>query len=109
MNFADYFLTISGVATLVLLLTEILKQVFRFSGETLIRFWQLKITTSQAVSWVIAMLCATAGYFFDLGLFVDLALWQSLVAGVGIGLIANGIADTKVVLLVLGLFNIKSR
>ena len=109
MNFSEYFFSISGVVALVLLLTEFLKQVFDFRNQIFIRLWQLKITTSQFVSWVIAILTAIAGYTFDLGLFADLSLFTSIIAGVGAGLMANGMADTKIMLLILALFNIKSK
>lgn len=49
--------------------------------------------TNQCMSWFVSMVLCVVGYLLKLGVFAEYNLTNTLIAGVMVGLISNGIFD----------------
>ncbi len=90
-NIVDYFVSMGALVPLVVLITDFVKR------------W-LDIETGlvkQLISWVTAIGLCFAGMAFELGMFVDFNIVTTIVYGLAVGLVSNGIFDIKVVQLLL--------
>lgn len=85
-DFAEYFVSIGGLATLTLLATQwfkkLLSTVFKLNVEG---------TIAGYASWVVALLLSGVGFWFQWGIFIGVTWYYILVYGVIAGLVANGI------------------
>jgi len=95
-DIGSYFTSLTGLVSLVILVTQFLKKLIKTEG--------LK---TQILSWIVSVVLAVVGYFLQLGIFIDLAWYWILIYAVSAGLIANGIATKQVVEAILSLFKPK--
>lgn len=91
-----YFATLSGLVTLVILLTQLFKEFISTSG-----------IKTMYLSWFISLVISLAGYFLQLGVFIGMAWYWIPIYALSAGLIANGIASKQVVEAILNLFKPK--
>lgn len=88
--FIDYFTTIGGLSTLVLIITEWINRKFNVE----------KSWVKQLISWCVSILICVVGFVLQLGMFTTfggIGTWLSWVyvglTGLGTGLISNGLYD----------------
>ena len=89
-GWTGFFTSLAAIVPLVTFLAAYINKMVKATG-----FWK------QAVSWLVAILCSAGGTYFKLGIFAGLIWWQIIVYGVGIGLVANGFFDIKMVQAIL--------
>lgn len=89
------FSTLGGLSTLTVCLTNIINKLFN------IQISGLKVL----ISWIISILLSIFGLIFGLGLFLDygtiyeINAWvYTILTGIGLGFISNGIYDIKYVI-----------
>ena len=87
-----YFATISGVAALNVAITEFLNSTFNIQTG-----W-----VKQVISWICPVLLSVLGLVFGWGLFASYGTISSVLAwvytvltGLGVGLVSNGIYDIQ--------------
>ncbi len=89
-DLSSYFVSLAAVAAFTVVVTNVLINLLKIP-----KFKQL-------LSWVVAIALAFLGWGLKLGIFSEMVLWWwVLIHGIGIGLIANGIFDIKVVQAIL--------
>ncbi len=86
----EYIASIPGLAALVLLVTQFLKQFLKTDG------WY-----SAYLSWFIALSLSVIGWVLQLGIFTGVVWWVMLLYAAAAGLIANGLFDWKVIKAIL--------
>lgn len=93
-NFAEYFASLTGLVALNVLIMNWVLTFFKIKKNWL----------KQFLTWVLSIGEAVVGFIFSLGLFVEftaLPLWEgwtfTILTGLGVGLIANGIYDIPAV------------
>jgi small-conductance mechanosensitive channel len=79
-------MTIAGVAAFTLVIAGYLKTWFKLEG-----------TWARWVSWIVAIGISFICYLLNLGLYETLSLPVTLVYGLGVGLVANGIFTAEIV------------
>ena len=84
-DISAYFLTISGMATLAMLVTAWINA--KIKGEAII----LGFSTRQLTSWAVCIGLAFLGQIKGLGLFAETTTGWTIVNGIAVGLFANGI------------------
>lgn len=82
----NYFATIPGLAAFVLFITGYIKKKYELTGQVVI-----------FVSFIIALILSTGGYFFNLGIFVGVGWYYIFIYGLASCLIANGLADWNII------------
>ena len=87
-NFLEYFGTFTAFAAGVVLLTQVINDVFHVENKKV----------KKIISWATAIVLAVVGFVCQLGFFVDYGtvdMWQgwvmTAVTGLGAGVYANGI------------------
>lgn len=86
-DYGAAFTTFGTLMAAIPIVTEALKKVFKVDGG----IW------AQVIAWLIGIVIALFGYFFDLGLFADYNWWQSILIGLICGFGANGLFDIPLV------------
>lgn len=90
-DLSPYFATLAGMAGLVVLVTGwINTNIFKWDG------WK-----AQLLSWVVSIGLAFAGSWKGLGLFAETDVLWTILNGLGVGLIANGIYSADLVKTIL--------
>lgn len=97
-DYESYFATFAGIVVVTSLITEVIKSLFK----TELNSWIQRI-----ISWIVGILLGLFAWIFDLGMFMDLEWWQSLLWGFGAGLASNGLFDTGLIEWLFGLFTNK--
>jgi hypothetical protein len=98
LDLTTYFLTLSGLATASMFVTGWLNtNLFKIMNST----------GKQIVSWVVAILISFVGMWKGLGLFAQADVVTTIITGVAVGLISNGIFDLKFVQALLELVKAK--
>lgn len=92
-GFWESFATISGVASLTLLITGWIKTALKLEGK-----W------ARWLSWTVSVLLSLFGWWQNVGLFELYTWWMTIIAGFGIGLVANGIFTAETVQIILAFF-----
>lgn len=85
-----YFASIPALASAVVILTQAVKKLAPFAGDS-----------AQYVSWGVSLLLGAAGYVFQFGIFAGVSWHTGLVYAFAAALIANGLFDWEVVRSVL--------
>lgn len=88
MDIVSCFETFAAVVALIPVVTEGIKSLIKK---------ELPSWANQLISWIVALLIALFGQFFNLGVFADVNWWQSLIIGIFAGLASNGIWDINIV------------
>lgn len=91
------FTTIPGLAALILIITGYIKKKNELTGQAVI-----------FVSFIIALILSTGGYFFNLGIFVGVGWYYIFIYGLASCLIANGLADWNLVKSLLVFFKLRA-
>lgn len=106
-NITESFSSLTALAALVVLITAWLKTfigkfkfVEQWKDKTFLKDWK------QYLSWLVALLVSTVGYFFQWGLFVGIAWYYILIYAIVTGLISNGIADWNLLKTILEAFKL---
>lgn len=86
---SDFFVSLGALAGVVVV-------VFQFVKDKLLK-QKPNQTWTQILSWLISIVLALVGYWFQWGLFEGLDIVWTLVTGFGVGLVANGIFDVTLV------------
>ncbi len=97
-NFMDMFTTFAAFVAGIPFVIEMIKKFINLQGLAL-----------QIVSWVVGILLAFGGQFFNIGIFEPFIWWQTLLFGIGASLAANGLADTNLVRLILSAIGITTK
>jgi hypothetical protein len=90
-NMDVWFGTLAGFAAVTVFLSGLVNKLFKISVS-----W-----AKQVVAWLVAILLCFIGNLINFGLLAEATWLQTLVYGLGAGLIANGIFDVAVVRLIL--------
>ena len=88
MDIISSFETFAAMVAVIPVVTEGIKSLIKK---------ELPSWANQLISWVIALLVALFGWFFDLGVLADVNWWESLIIGAFAGLAANGIWDISLI------------
>ena len=97
-DLTPYFGTLAAVVGVVMLVSGWLKTyVIKVDG------WK-----AQVMTWVVAAILTFVGQWQDLGLFADLSPLMTVLNGVAIGLVANGVYSLEAVQQVLELVKAKA-
>ena len=97
-DLTPYFGSLAAVVGVVMLVSGWLKtHLIKVDG------WK-----AQVMTWVVAGILAFVGQWQDLGLFADLSPLMTVLNGVAIGLVANGVYSLEVVQQVLELVKAKA-
>lgn len=91
----EYIASIPGLAALVLLVTQFLKQFLKTDG------WY-----SAYLSWIVALVLSVIGWSLQLGIFLGATWYIVLIYAAAAGLIANGLFDWKMIKAVLELLKL---
>jgi hypothetical protein len=86
MDILSYFVSIPALASAVVLLTQAVKKLISFAGDS-----------AQYVSWGVALLLGAAGYAFHFGIFAGVTWYAGLAYTFAAALIANGLFDWEIV------------
>ena len=95
MDLTVYFASLAALAGLVVVVTELFENFVK------------NTTWVQVISWVFAIALAFVGQFFQLGIFIGLTWYWTLIYGVAAGLVANGIFDINIVQAILEVLKIR--
>lgn len=102
-NSEDYIALFDSLPGIVLLmsivtplLTNAINSLVKLSGKAV-----------QILSWVTGILLSLVGYYFNLGMFSEVEIWQALLIGLGAGLISNGLFDIGLVKSILKMVGAK--
>lgn len=95
-DFALNFATFASFVVLVNLSVQFLKNLFK--AEKLV---------AQIISWLMGLILALIGWYFNLGFLSGLEIWLALLYGFGASLVSNGVFDTGLVSWFLSLFHKK--
>lgn len=95
-GYGDIFTTFAALVVGIPFITEGLKSILSIAGG-----W-----AAQAVSWLTGIALGGFGYWFNLGLFEALEIWQALAVGFGASLAANGVFDSGIVEWILKLLGL---
>ncbi|HEX2982966.1 MAG TPA: hypothetical protein VHO28_05420 [Ignavibacteriales bacterium] len=85
-----YFASIPALASAVVILTQAVKKLVTFAGDS-----------AQYVSWGVSLLLGAAGYIFNWGIFESVSWYVGLIYAFAAALIANGLFDWEIVKSVL--------
>ena len=97
-DLTPYFGSLAAVVGVVMLVSGWLKTyVIKVDG------WK-----AQVMTWAVAAILTFVGQWQDLGLFADLSPLMTVLNGVAIGLVANGVYSLEVVQQVLELVKAKA-
>lgn len=88
MDIISCFETFAAVVAIIPVVTEGIKSLIKA---------ELPSWGNQLISWVVAILIALFGQFFNLGVFAEVNWWESLIIGVFAGLASNGIWDINII------------
>ena len=91
---SQYFVSLSVLAPIIVLVTEFIKT-------------NLKISNSQIISWIVAVVLSGVGWLLKLGMFAGVEWYWILIYGFASGLVANGIFDITIIQGILNLFKKK--
>lgn len=90
MDFIGSFSTLGGLAALTVVITGFINKTFKVEKD-----W-----VKQLISWLVPVVVSVVGFALQLGLFAafgPLTLWTgwvySILTGLGVGLISNGLYD----------------
>ena len=86
-----WFGTLAGFGAVTVFLGSVVTTLFKLT----------KPWTKQVASWFVAVILCVVGNLVNFGLLADASWLQTLVYGIGAGLIANGIFDFTIVQLIL--------
>lgn len=89
-DYLTYFTSLAGLAALVLIITDWLKQLFNFA-----------LNYAQYVSWAVSIFLSLAAWFFQWGIFAGTEWWYILVYGISAGLLSNGLFDWDILKAIL--------
>lgn len=94
----DFFSSIGGLSTLVLIITEWINKQFKVQ----------KAWVKQLISWCVSILLCIGGFILSMGLFATfggigtVTGWiYTVLSGIGVGLISNGLYDISAVQTIL--------
>lgn len=79
------------------LLTNLINSIVKLTGKAV-----------QILSWLSGLLLALLGFYFQLGMFVEIEIWQALLIGLSAGLISNGLFDIGLVKAILKMVGVKT-
>lgn len=85
-----YFASIPALATAIVILTQAVKKLVAFTGDS-----------AQYVSWGVSLILGAAGYVFHWGIFESVTWYVGLLYAFAAALIANGLFDWEIVKSVL--------
>lgn len=85
-----YFASIPALASAVVILTQAVKKLVVFAGDS-----------AQYVSWGVSLLLGAAGYIFNWGIFESVSWYVGLIYAFAAALIANGLFDWEIIKSVL--------
>jgi hypothetical protein len=100
-GYSEFFLSLGAVAGLVAVLTEFFSNLFEIEEGAGITLLWFKLKTVQFISFLVGVAAGLFGFLFNLGMFVGVLWWHSLLIGLGAAFIANGFADTGTIKWVL--------
>jgi len=86
-----WFGTLAGFAAVTVFLGSVVTSLFKITKSV----WK------QIVAWAVAIVLCLVGNLVNFGLLSEATLLQTLVYGLGAGLVANGIFDVSIVQLIL--------
>lgn len=92
-EYGEIFLSITALAGAIPFITEFLKSQFNITNSL----------TIQIVSGIVGIGLSFAGYWFQLGMFVGIGIWGTILIGIGAALISNGVFDTGLITFILKL------
>jgi len=92
------FVSIASLVLAVPIIVEFLKDKLGLNGLVV-----------QILSWVLGIALSFLGYFAGLGMFADMSILGTVLTGVGVGLVSNGVADTGIVEWLLTLIKFKKK
>ncbi len=101
-NIQDYFLSITGVAALAVFISGWINTKL-IKGEAII----IGISTRMIVSWVVCIGLAFLGQVKAIGIFADTNILWTIVNGIGVGLVANGVFAVEFIQSVLSFLKLK--
>jgi hypothetical protein len=84
-TFAEYFASLAGLAALTLTVTQWFKRGLEAFKIV------LQGTAAGMLSWVVALLLCTGGYFFNIGILAGVHWYLIIIYGLAVGLISNGL------------------
>lgn len=94
---SDYFVSVPMLLIVIPIVTEWIKVKLNLIGRPV-----------QYLSWSIGLILSFIGYFFKLGMFAEMTVWETILTGLEVALITNGIADLGVVTWFFDLFKKKT-
>lgn len=96
-DYSGFFVSITSLLVVIPIVTEFIKTNLGVTG-----------LGTQILSWVIGLILAGVGYAFNLGMFAEMSILETVLTGAGISLVSNGVADTGIVEWLLSLLKKKS-
>lgn len=97
---STWFASLGAFIGGVLFIVEFLKKILGKSQST--PNWAV-----QFMSWIVGLFLAVIAWYLDLGIFAGITWGLALLYGLGASLVANGIADTKIIQSIFSLFKKK--
>lgn len=88
-----YFTSNLSLASLVVI-------VFQFINDKILKHKANK-TWTQILTWILSIILSYAGYYFNIGMFSGLDIYNLIFNGIIVGLISNGIYDLQIVQYIL--------
>ncbi len=101
LDLSVYFTSITAMAALAVLITAWI------NAKIVREFVFLGLSSRQLVSWAVCIGLAFLGQWKALGLFADANTVWTLINGIGIGLVANGIFSIEFVQSILAFLKLK--
>lgn len=105
----ESFVSLTAVAGLVAAVTEFFANAFKIPEGAEVKLLWFKLKTVQFVSFFVGIAMGLFGFFFSLGIFIDVLWWQAALVGFGSAFIANGIATTGLIKQILHFIGIYLR
>ena len=90
-NMDVWFGTLAGFGAVTVFLSSVVNKLLKIE----------KSWVKQVLAWVVAVVLCVVGNLINFGLLADATWLQTVVYGLGAGLVANGIFDVSVVRLIL--------
>lgn len=79
----QYFLSLAALVPLIVLATDLIIRWLKVEDSSL----------KQMISWGVSVLVCLFAAWVDIGIFSGISIWQTILYGVGAGLVSNGIFD----------------
>lgn len=83
----QYFFSLAALVPLIILVTDFIVRWLK------VEFASVK----QMISWGVSIVLCLFAAWIDIGIFSGISIWETLIYGLGAGLVSNGIFDMEVV------------